>query len=131
MTFEPNRLMIESAEVMAVELSERGEKWAAQTIAGLLLIIEDYERRVTPRRTPEVDKMMRRIYAKSTAREASSTHPSPEVVEEVSQALRRQREGDHFTVNAARLQIKILKSIGEPVPDDVQALAETGGWQHE
>jgi len=36
-----NRLVIESAEAQAVELADRGEKWAALTIAGLLSIIED------------------------------------------------------------------------------------------
>jgi len=39
-----NRIAIESAEAMAVDLAERGEKWAALTIAGLLLIIEDLDR---------------------------------------------------------------------------------------
>jgi len=36
-----NRLTIRSAEAMAVDLSERGEKHAAGTIASLLAIIED------------------------------------------------------------------------------------------
>jgi len=38
-----NRIIIESAEAQAVELAERGEKWAAQTIAGLLAIIDDLD----------------------------------------------------------------------------------------
>jgi hypothetical protein len=35
---------------MAVELDDRGEKWAALTVAGLLLIIEDLEPKPTPLR---------------------------------------------------------------------------------
>jgi hypothetical protein len=38
------RLRISSAERMAVELDDRGEKHAALTIAGLLAIIEEYQR---------------------------------------------------------------------------------------
>jgi hypothetical protein len=53
--------MIESAEVMAVELSERGEKWAAQTIAGLLLIIEGYEWREWEQRKSASSELWRRV----------------------------------------------------------------------
>jgi len=63
MTFEPNRLMIESAEVMAVELSERGEKWAAQTIAGLLNLIEGYEARESSRRQYADNALLKRLRA--------------------------------------------------------------------
>jgi len=40
-TGKVNPLTIRSAEAMALELDERGEKWAAQTIVSLLAIIED------------------------------------------------------------------------------------------
>lgn len=36
-----NRIVLGAAEAQAVELSDRGEEWAALTIVALLSIIED------------------------------------------------------------------------------------------
>lgn len=39
-----SKLTLKSAEAMAIELADRGEQFGAQTIAGLLVIIEDLRR---------------------------------------------------------------------------------------
>lgn len=56
-----NRLVIESAEAMAVELAGRDEKWAAQAICGLLLLVDRMDAELQARRKAETSELLERI----------------------------------------------------------------------